>query len=128
MGTLLIGTEYTSSSRIFAILMRILKKIAKIFLVILGILLLSLVIFCGYVWKVSHVENPVVTYTDTSAIPKRITLDTFCYSIGENWLRKNEHGLFEMYTSGNPFQRGVINGRLSQELLIEQEIAILLDS
>jgi isopenicillin-N N-acyltransferase-like protein len=102
--------------------MRILKKIAKIFLVILGILLLSLVIFCGYVWKVSHVENPVVTYTDTSAIPKRITLDTFCYSIGENWLRKNEHGLFEMYTSGNPFQRGVINGRLSQELLIEQEI------
>jgi hypothetical protein len=45
------------------------------------------------------------------------------YTIGDNWIRKNQYGLYEMYVSGKPFERGVKNGKLSQQLIIDQEVA-----
>jgi len=54
---------------------------------------------------------------------QRQTIDSTAFTIGNNWIRKNKYGLYEMYTSGNPFERGVINGKLSKELVISQEEA-----
>ena len=60
---------------------------------------------------------------DTSAWElKRIEQAPDFYTIDNNWLRKNEHGLWEAYVEGKPFERGAILGNLAQELIVQQEI------
>ena len=44
------------------------------------------------------------------------------YSINNNWIRKNEQGLWEAYVEGKPFERGAILGNLAQELIVQQEV------
>jgi len=98
------------------------KKIFKVFAWSLGVLLLVLLIFGFYVWKVSDAKPPVIE--DAAALNlKRTQLDSNTFVIGDNWIRKNKYGLYEMFVSGKPFERGVINGKLSKELLIKQEVA-----
>ena len=53
---------------------------------------------------------------------KRVEQAPDFYSINKNWLRKNEHGLWEAYVEGKPFERGAILGNLAQELIVQQEI------
>lgn len=102
--------------------MRFFKKILKFFAWFFGILLLTLIIFCIYVWKVSDIKPPVVA--DQSAVKlQRTSLDSTAYTLGNNWIRKSKYGLYEMYTSGAPFERGTINGKLSRELIVSQEEA-----
>ena len=47
------------------------------------------------------------------------------YRIGQNWLKKSSTGLWEMYIEGKPFDRGVINGKLSKNLIAAQEKAFI---
>ncbi len=47
------------------------------------------------------------------------------YKIGNNWIRKNKFGLWEMYLEGSPFEIGVINGKLTKELIKIQEDAFV---
>lgn len=102
--------------------MRIIKKIFKVFAWTIGVIVLSLLIFSVYVWKISDAKPPFIS--DTTALNlKRQQLDSVSYIIGDNWIRKNKYGLYEMYVSGTPFERGVINGKLSKELLVKQEVA-----
>lgn len=102
--------------------MKTIKKIFKVFAWSLGVLLLVLLIFGFYVWKVSDAKPPVIE--DAAALNlKRTQLDSNTFVIGDNWIRKNKYGLYEMFVSGKPFERGVINGKLSKELLIKQEVA-----
>lgn len=102
--------------------MRVVKKILKFLAWFLGILLLLLVIFCIYVWKVSDVKPPKVTDRSAEALQRR-PLDSTAYVLGNNWFRKSKYGLYEMYVAGQPFERGVINGKLSRELIVSQEMA-----
>ena len=102
--------------------MRILKKILKGFAWFIGIFLLIIIVFCIYVWKVSDVKPPVVADRKAEQL-QRTVLDSTAFVLGDNWIRKSESGLYEMYTSGAPFERGVINGKLSRELIISQEEA-----
>ncbi len=44
------------------------------------------------------------------------------YKIGNNWLRKSKSGLWEEYIEGEPFERGVISGKLTKELSYDQEL------
>ncbi|HAP68480.1 MAG TPA: hypothetical protein DCR04_01920 [Flavobacteriales bacterium] len=41
--------------------------------------------------------------------------------LGENWYRQNEHGLWEAYIQGAPYERGVIFGHLAGEQIVSQE-------
>lgn len=43
------------------------------------------------------------------------------YAIGNNWIKKDTFGLYEVYLEGKPFDRGVIYGKLAKELLSKQE-------
>ncbi len=43
------------------------------------------------------------------------------YVLPNGLLRKNNHGLWELYVAGDPLERGLANGRLTQELLRRQE-------
>lgn len=56
---------------------------------------------------------------------ERENLATDFYKIGNSWLRKNNYGLWEMYLEGSPFEIGVINGKLTKELIKIQEDAFV---
>jgi len=43
------------------------------------------------------------------------------YTIKNSWFRKSKSGLYELYVEGQPFERGVINGKLTKELVVKQE-------
>ncbi|HNP49200.1 MAG TPA: peptidase C45, partial [Bacteroidia bacterium] len=73
-----------------------------------------------YLYYVAIVYPPKVPDT-TSLTLERKEISPGVYTIGENWFRKSNSGLFEMYTSGKPFERGAINGKLSKELVQRQE-------
>lgn len=103
--------------------MHLLRWLLKCLTIFITVLLLIIVIFCIYVYNVSdNIIPPKVA--DTSAFSLQVSnLDGSLYTIGDNWIRKNEYGLYEMYVSGKPFERGVKNGKLSQQLIVNQEIA-----
>jgi hypothetical protein len=61
--------------------------------------------------------------TSTSLIAENPAQDF--YTIGPNWLKKSSSGLWEMYIEGKPFERGVINGKLSRQLIADQENAFI---
>lgn len=102
--------------------MRIVKKLLKILAWTLGILLLILILFCVYVWKVSDIKPPEVADTTALTLQKK-HVEGSLYTIDDNWIRHSKYGLYEMYVSGKPFERGVKNGKLSQELITAQEEA-----
>ncbi|MBL0140468.1 MAG: peptidase C45 [Bacteroidetes bacterium] len=73
-----------------------------------------------YLYCVAIVYPPEIA--DKSALQlQRVEVSPGFYTIGNNWFRKSKSGLFEMYTEGKPFERGVINGKLSRELVVRQE-------
>lgn len=84
-----------------------------------GILFIILFI---YLAAVALVAPPVPN--DLSSLSLNPTqLDTNCLVIGNNWIRKSNSGLWEMYVEGEPFERGVINGKLAKQLIFKQEDA-----
>ncbi len=100
--------------------MRSLKKILKVFLCIIGILIFLILCFWGYVKIVSRVSPPKIA--DSSALAlQRMDHGNGFYTIGKNWFRHSRSGLFELYVEGEPFTRGVINGKLTKELVVRQE-------
>lgn len=52
---------------------------------------------------------------------ERMQLDSNFYTLGNNWLKQNEYGIWEMYIEGNAFERGVAHGKLAKELVQDQE-------
>ena len=62
---------------------------------------------------------------DVSSYPKNNfeleTINDTVRKVGENFLRKNKQGNWELYLSGNPYELGVKNGMLTQKLYQHQE-------
>lgn len=42
-------------------------------------------------------------------------------TLGKNWFRQSESGLYELYVEGEAFERGVANGKLTRALVQRQE-------
>ena len=83
------------------------------------IILLFALLFLYLVW-VSNIKPPKVD--DTQALQLKVQQsDKGLYTINNNWFRKSNSGLYEMYSEGQPFERGVIEGKLSEELVKKQE-------
>lgn len=102
--------------------MRFIRWGLKCLGIFLGILLLIIIVFCAYVYNISDIRPPKVA--DTAALALQVAHPGgSLHTIGDNWYRKNEFGLYEMYVSGAPFERGVINGKLSQQQIVAQETA-----
>ena len=96
------------------------KKILKWVLYVLGFILLLLIIGIIYVKRVSKIDAPVIK--DMSSLKlQRIDEGDGFYTLKNNWFRKSKSGLFELYIEGDPFERGVINGKLTKELVVRQE-------
>ena len=96
------------------------NKFWRRFLYVIGsFILLLLILFVYLVW-VSKVKPPLVTSIGSRKLQRTETGDGL-YTINNNWFRKSNSGLYEMYVEGAPFERGVINGKLSKELVVTQE-------
>jgi hypothetical protein len=91
--------------------------------ILIGIVLL-LGVFIVYFNIRVRIENPKVDVTDLQSV-KRLKVDTNFYSIKNNWLRKNDKGLWEMYVEGTPIELGVFEGKLGKELIYNQEEAFV---
>lgn len=79
------------------------------------ILFLFLVVSCFSTKKL-----PDYSYYPENLPEKQTITDDF-YRIGNNNLHKNQAGFWELYLEGNPVERGIANGTLSQELIYKQE-------
>lgn len=96
------------------------RKAVTILCWVAGSLFLAIAILILYVRVVASIDIPAVS--DSSALKlERVQKDSSFYTIGNNWLRKSESGLYEAYIEGEPFERGVVLGKLSQELVQRQE-------
>jgi isopenicillin-N N-acyltransferase like protein len=96
------------------------KRIVKILGYTIGSLVILVFILWLYLMMVATVTPPKPA--DTSYLSWiREKLDSTRFLVNNNWLRKSESGLFEMYVEGNPFERGVAIGKLTKELANYQE-------
>jgi len=82
-----------------------------------GALLLILFIYLAWV---SQIDPPEVK--DKSSLQlTRTEISPDYYTLKNDWFHKSNTGLYELYTEGEPFERGVINGKLTKELIQRQE-------
>jgi isopenicillin-N N-acyltransferase like protein len=76
--------------------------------------------FTIYFISVVQIEEPIPE--DVSAIEWEVEEPTpGLTTIKGGWFRKSKSGLFELFVSGNAFERGVTNGKLAKELVVRQE-------
>jgi isopenicillin-N N-acyltransferase-like protein len=99
------------------------RRISKLSLILLIIALL----FAGsiiYFHFRKMVTPPKVADKHSIGLKVDNPQDDF-YTCGRNWLKRSNSGLWEMYLEGKPFERGVINGKLSRDLIRMQEEAFV---
>ena len=95
---------------------KIFRKFFYVCLFFLG-LLIALFIYLAIV-AIDRPPKPV----DTSSLQlQRTEPSPGLYTIKDSWFRKSNSGLYELYVEGDPFERGVINGKLTRELVQRQE-------
>ena len=87
--------------------------------VFIGFLIL-LAIGAVYLVQVSKVDPPRPANMSSLQLQRTDHGDGF-YTIKNNWFRHSKSGLYELYVEGEPFERGVINGKLTEELVVRQE-------
>ena len=97
--------------------MKVILRILKYFFLSLAALA---VLFVLYLVLFVKIDPPAVK--DQSAMQiKRVQVGKDYYTAGNNFLRKNHNGIWEMYVEGNAFERGAVIGILNKELLEYQE-------
>ncbi|MBV7531890.1 C45 family peptidase [Chitinophaga sp. sic0106] len=96
------------------------KKLGRAILYIIGFFLVLLIGLAIYIVSVSKMAPPEISNQSALQLQRK-ELDKGTYTIGNNWFRHSSTGLYEMYVEGSPFERGVVNGKLSKELIQRQE-------
>lgn len=101
--------------------MKRLFKILKFILLTLVILILGFFVWFYFITQIPEpkIEESIINHNDL------ITYNDSTYSYQDAWLRKNSHGLWEMYISGSPEELGIKNGILAQHLIRIQEEAFI---
>ena len=91
----------------------------RVFYVLGSFIALLLILFLYLVW-VSQVDPPEVKDKSSLQLTRTEVSPNF-YTLKNDWFHKSNTGLYELYTEGDPFERGVINGKLTKELIQRQE-------
>lgn len=99
------------------------KKIKKILLYGFGGLFLCLVAGAvAFRYRVTF-DPPAVSHPERYTALQRQVMGKDQYLLGNSWLKKDSSsGLWMVYVEGDPFQRGVVYGKLCQELMYQQEV------
>ncbi len=100
------------------------KWVFKLIRLFGGLLLCFTILFGLFIWRI-QIPDPEIKSNKTTASYKRIKISTNHYTIGNCWLKKNKYGIWEMYLEGSPYERGLIYGMLSKELMEKQEVAFV---
>jgi isopenicillin-N N-acyltransferase-like protein len=96
------------------------KKKRNLLLGMLAVFGLFILLGVLYILIVSRTSPPEIT--DKTALNwQREEPSPGFFTIKNNWFRKSKSGLYELYVEGQPFDRGVVNGKLSKELIQLQE-------
>lgn len=93
----------------------------KVALYVFGGLIGLIIILCIYLYCVA-IDHPPKPKDLSSMQLQRTETSPGFYTLKNNWFRKSKSGLYEMYIEGQPFERGVINGKLTKELVVRQEV------
>ena len=96
------------------------KKIGRRTLRVLAIIFILLLIGAIYLVQVSRVDPPKPADMSSLQLQRTDHGDGF-YTLKNNWFRHSKSGLYELYVEGDAFERGVINGKLTEELVVRQE-------
>jgi isopenicillin-N N-acyltransferase like protein len=96
------------------------KRLIKITVYFFSSLVVLIIGLFIYIAIVAQVDLPQPENTECLNW-QREQLDSGLFVVKNNWLRKSESGLYEMYIEGNPFERGVAVGKLTKELAQYQE-------
>lgn len=99
-------------------------KQGRLLLWLPGSVLVILTALLIYFLIIAIDHPPFVRDLSSLSIPRVKAGEEAFYS-GNNWLRKSECGLWEMYLEGDAFERGVAFGQLTRELLFYQETAFV---
>ena len=100
------------------------NRIVKILLFILLSLFVLIIAFAVWYSIDTKITPPRVDEQVVNQM-KRVETGKDSYAVGNNWLRKNKYGLWEMYLEGSPFEMGLANGKLTKELIHKQEVAFV---
>ena len=98
----------------------LIKKLLKGVLYTLSGFVTLILILVIYLLCVA-VERPPKIQDTSSEKLQRTEVSPGFYTLKNNWFRKSKSGLYELYVEGDPFERGVINGKLTKELVVRQE-------
>lgn len=102
------------------LLIHFLRKFFYSILILIDLLLILTVWFL----VVITIRPPVPADTAVLALQRKEIAPDF-FKVGQNWLKKSESGLWEIYVEGDGFERGVIEGKLNKELAEKQELAFV---
>lgn len=102
------------------LLTTILRRIFYAFLIFVDVLLLAA---CWFFISIT-ISTPTPTDTAVLQLQRKQVAPGF-YTLGKNWIKESESGLWEIYLEGDGFERGVIEGKLNKELAEKQEIAFV---
>ena len=100
------------------------KKILKSILWSSFVFIAIFLIVLAYLIIAISIENPTIKDHSIEKIERFNPSPNF-YTLGNNWLRKSDSGLWEMYIEGDGFERGVAIGKLTKELAEKQELAFV---
>ena len=96
------------------------KKWLRRLLRVFGVFITLLIIAAVYFVQVSKTDPPKPA--DMSSLQlQRTSHGNGFYTLNNNWFRHSKSGLYELYVEGDAFERGVINGKLTRELVVRQE-------
>ncbi|MDJ1485780.1 C45 family autoproteolytic acyltransferase/hydrolase [Cytophagaceae bacterium YF14B1] len=96
------------------------KRIGILALKILAGFVICLILLLVSLHFISRIDDPILTAQEKQLSYTRTPISGG-WASGNNWIRKNDAGLYEMYIEGNAYERGYVNGLLSQELINKQE-------
>ena len=83
-------------------------------------------IFLFLIWFIITVTVKPPVPADTSILKlERTKVSQDFYTLKNNWIKKSDSGLWEIYIEGDGFERGVMEGKLNKELAEKQEIAFV---
>lgn len=96
------------------------KKWLRRLLRVLGVFITLLIIAAVYFVQVSKTDPPKPADM-SSLLLQRTGHGNGFYTLNNSWFRHSKSGLYELYVEGDAFERGVINGKLTRELVVRQE-------
>ena len=98
------------------------KCICKILLYILGTIVSLALIVIVYFYFAVKIDSPDIA--SFKILDNPVTkLNDSIWTYGENILKNNHNGNWEMHIQGNPYQLGIAQGKLAKQLIYLQESA-----